>query len=80
MEQFLKSKDGLYNLRRVDKIVAHYKEMPIGNIPTIQLKRGGHELPMVEILYSEEKMRAHDMKVILGGLKNGTNLIELEYG
>jgi hypothetical protein len=75
MEQFLVTKHGFFNLRYVKKISPHYS----GNVPCIQLINR-NSVTIIEILYDQEIKRAHDMKIILGGLKTGTLLIELEYG
>lgn len=76
MEQFLKTKEGIINLRMVNEITKSYRR----NDPFIIMKRTTADLPVVEILYDQEIKLKHDLKLIRQGLLAGDGLIELEYG
>ena len=76
INQFLQTKNGLYNLRRVEKIALGESE----DAQSIVLKRGGSSLPSVTLKYDTETKLSHDLRLIMSGIKNGENLIILEYG
>jgi hypothetical protein len=74
MEQFIKTKYGIFNVRYIKKITTSYN----GTAPSIQLEFED-KLSMIELLYDQEIKRQHDMKIITSAFKNGLRLIELEY-
>lgn len=74
MEQFIKTKDRLINLREVSEITAHFRE----DQPIIIFKRKG-EGRDIQLIYELENKRSYDLKLIIGGIKSEISLIELQY-
>lgn len=75
MEQFLKTKKGLINLRMVDKIEITSRDPWL----LIQLDRRTSNLPAIELSYDQDIKRQHDVRLIIQGIRHGDSLIELEY-